>query len=107
MGYLICDKCGGYYALQYGEFPEDFSGKCDCGGKLIYSESLETSVKDFNDSITKITCLTVELKILETENFVNLVRDFLNPLKPHQILLESLKVLQENLLKIKQKNESK
>lgn len=41
MGYLICVNCGGYYELQEGEKPEDFINECECGGKLIYSESLE------------------------------------------------------------------
>jgi len=34
-GYLVCDKCGGYYVLQPGESPDDFS-VCQCGGKLEY-----------------------------------------------------------------------
>lgn len=38
MGYLICDKCGGQYELKDGESPDDFD-KCECGGKLNYSES--------------------------------------------------------------------
>lgn len=33
MGYLVCEKCGGYYEFQKGEFPEDFES-CQCGGKL-------------------------------------------------------------------------
>jgi len=37
-GYLICDKCGGYYKLQSGESPDDFSRECECGGKLAYKE---------------------------------------------------------------------
>ncbi len=41
MGYLICDKCGGYYELQPGEKPEDFSNECECGGELFYSDILE------------------------------------------------------------------
>lgn len=32
--FLVCDKCGGYYELQSGESPEDFSLECDCGGHL-------------------------------------------------------------------------
>lgn len=32
--FLVCDKCGGYYELQNGESPEDFSDECDCGGHL-------------------------------------------------------------------------
>lgn len=36
MGYLVCDKCGGYYKLQPGESPENFGDQCECGGKLNY-----------------------------------------------------------------------
>ena len=32
--FLVCDKCGGYYELQKGESPEDFSDECECGGHL-------------------------------------------------------------------------
>ncbi len=41
MGYLICDKCNGYYELQEGESESDFSDECECGGKVRYVESLE------------------------------------------------------------------
>ena len=40
MGYLICDECAGYYQLQEGEYPEDFSS-CQCGGHLEYVEEIE------------------------------------------------------------------
>lgn len=40
MGYLICSKCGGYYQLQEGEYPEDF-GRCQCGGNLQYEEEIK------------------------------------------------------------------
>ncbi|MBI4814546.1 MAG: hypothetical protein HY802_09875 [Methanobacterium sp.] len=43
MTYLICEKCGGYYELQEGEKAEDFSDECECGGKLVYTESLSGS----------------------------------------------------------------
>jgi hypothetical protein len=46
MGYLVCEKCGGYYELQDGESPNDFSDKCECGGNLVYSESLKSTEKD-------------------------------------------------------------
>lgn len=36
-GYLICDRCDGYYELRDGERPEDFD-RCQCGGKLEYAE---------------------------------------------------------------------
>jgi len=35
--FLVCDKCGGYYELQKGESPDDFSQECDCGGNLKYT----------------------------------------------------------------------
>lgn len=35
-GYLICQKCKGYYKLQPGESPEDFTDVCACGGKLSH-----------------------------------------------------------------------
>ncbi|NYB52362.1 MAG: hypothetical protein HVN35_07395 [Methanobacteriaceae archaeon] len=40
MGYLICNRCGGYYELQDDESPEDFES-CRCGGQLFYSETLD------------------------------------------------------------------
>jgi hypothetical protein len=43
MSYLVCDTCKCYYELQTGELPTDFSDKCDCGGKLKYLETLESS----------------------------------------------------------------
>ena len=39
MGYLVCEKCGGYYKLQKEESPEYFEN-CQCGGKLVYVDSL-------------------------------------------------------------------
>ena len=33
---LICQNCGGYYELEKGESPNDFSDECECGGKLKY-----------------------------------------------------------------------
>ncbi len=40
MGYLFCEKCGGYYELQKGENIDDFWG-CECGGKFEYYETLD------------------------------------------------------------------
>lgn len=40
MGYLICEKCKGYYELQQGESPEDFD-RCQCGGDLDYVEDID------------------------------------------------------------------
>jgi hypothetical protein len=48
MGYLICEKCGGYYELQKGESLSDFDC-CQCGGKLEYYEgSLQEKILDNN-----------------------------------------------------------
>jgi ribosomal protein L40E len=41
-GYLLCEKCGGYYELEPGESPDDFAGDCDCGGKLTHTKTIET-----------------------------------------------------------------
>ena len=38
-GYLVCEKCGGYYKLQEGESPDDFEN-CQCGGRLRYYENI-------------------------------------------------------------------
>ena len=40
LGYLKCEKCGGYYELKEGESPEDFE-ECECGGKLKYYDSFD------------------------------------------------------------------
>ena len=51
MGYLICDKCGGYYELQPGESPDDFTDECGCGGNLEYTTTsdIEDSISDYED----------------------------------------------------------
>ena len=38
-GYLICDKCRGYYKLEEGESLDDFES-CECGGNLKFTEEL-------------------------------------------------------------------
>lgn len=40
-GYLVCQKCAGYYKLKKGESPDDFSDTCECGGKLLFKTSLK------------------------------------------------------------------
>lgn len=48
MGYLICEKCGGYYELQKGESLSDFDC-CQCGGKLkYYEDSVQEKIFDNN-----------------------------------------------------------
>ena len=49
MGYLICDKCGGYYELSVGETPDDFSDQCECGGTLKFTKE-KTEKMEYNTS---------------------------------------------------------
>ena len=54
--YLVCNKCGGYYELQPGESPKDFSLECECGGHLVQSTSnsltsYEDEYKDYGTAI--------------------------------------------------------
>ena len=39
-GFLVCDKCDGYYELQPDESPNDFSGECECGGRLKHQQNV-------------------------------------------------------------------
>ncbi len=49
LGFLKCEKCGGYYELKEGEAIDDFEG-CSCGGKFKYVKSIDglESVKDLD-----------------------------------------------------------
>jgi ribosomal protein L40E len=40
LGFLKCEKCGGYYQLKKGESIEDFEG-CQCGGSLSYVNNID------------------------------------------------------------------
>ena len=55
-GYLVCEECGGYYELQPGELPTDFTNKCECGGKLKYLETLESSDKNIEEMTATTIC---------------------------------------------------
>ena len=46
MGYLICNRCEGYYELQPGESSEDFILKCNCGGFLKFCNRLDDNSND-------------------------------------------------------------
>jgi hypothetical protein len=39
-GYLVCDKCKSHYKLESGESADDFEDICECGGHLVYKESI-------------------------------------------------------------------
>lgn len=45
-GYLVCEKCNQYYKLLPGESPEDFTDKCECGGKLEHYEDINWLLKE-------------------------------------------------------------
>jgi hypothetical protein len=59
MGYLICEKCEGYYELQEGESQEDFE-QCHCGGKLKYSDSLHDAYVKPSENTGKVSTETVK-----------------------------------------------
>jgi hypothetical protein len=56
MGYLFCDKCGGYYKLQEGESEEDFD-TCQCGGKLRYVDNLDEYINNRKDLTENATII--------------------------------------------------
>lgn len=55
MGYLICEKCGGYYELAEGESPGEFEA-CTCGGNLSYVESIQKENKKPKHAIKCTIC---------------------------------------------------
>lgn len=67
MGYLICEKCRGYYELQEGESPEEFD-KCLCGGKLRYVENLNENKQGNNT--TEKNKLVKDDKIGDEDEYV-------------------------------------
>ena len=60
MSYLVCEECGKCYELDEGKSSFSYE-KCDCGGKLTYTDSLN-EIKNNHHSInksiinSKITC---------------------------------------------------
>ena len=62
MPYLICEKCGGYYHLKDDDSPKEFD-RCRCGGKLVYSEHLDSeppaSRKKLYVTLSLILILTI------------------------------------------------
>jgi len=43
-GYLVCNKCRGYYKLKDNELPTDFA-ECECGNILEFIENNDYSLK--------------------------------------------------------------
>ena len=55
MGYLICQKCGGYYKLAEGESKDDFVS-CECYGSLTYVDSIDEYLEEnhkFNKDLSE------------------------------------------------------
>jgi hypothetical protein len=66
MGFLICDKCKGYYELQPGESLEDFSDQCECGGTLKYTRENPEKIKDNTGKQVKLEWKPIIYGILLT-----------------------------------------
>ncbi|OPX58012.1 MAG: hypothetical protein A4E25_01881 [Methanobacterium sp. PtaB.Bin024] len=54
-GFLVCEKCGGYYELQPGESQEDFVA-CECGGDLKHTKTFNIPSEATEDDQETITC---------------------------------------------------
>lgn len=52
MGYLVCEKCQGYYKLKKGEAIDNFEG-CQCGGNFKYVGNFD-ELKSFIDNQSEI-----------------------------------------------------
>lgn len=73
MSYLICTNCGGYYQLQPGESPKDFS-ECQCGGKLKYTDEINV-IKKYKGKLPSITSLathTPDDNVSKDKKFFNM-----------------------------------
>lgn len=50
MSYLVCEQCGKYYELNEGKSSFSYA-KCECGGKLTYTNNLNgTNIKDISNN---------------------------------------------------------
>lgn len=78
MGYLKCDKCGGYYELKPGESLSDFE-KCQCGGKLQYVENKDYKIEDPVKTENKEDSLKIKVLGLGVGSIVMLVPYMLFP----------------------------
>ncbi|MGP8190244.1 MAG: DUF5518 domain-containing protein [Methanobacterium sp.] len=68
MGYIICEKCGGYYELKEGEAINDFQS-CECGGKLKYVKNLD-ALNSESDKLKKMSkCQFCGTENLEDDEF--------------------------------------
>jgi len=66
MGYLICDKCKGYYKLKEGESIDDFDN-CQCGGKLRYIDNIDEYLNDEQNITQYSNSKEAPLNVNETD----------------------------------------
>ncbi len=79
MGYLVCNKCGGYYMLRAGESPDDFKSKCECGGRLEYFKRLsdplnksQTSSRESSDKTWNKYFIPLMLIMVGIESIISI-----------------------------------
>lgn len=95
MGYLICEKCGGYYGLQEGESPEDFEN-CQCGGSLKHVDSIEKYLDEGKYLTKNTTCLNCGA---ETPAYGNFCMNYEKTLKTVQNQINQIKQFKTRLNK--------
>ena len=67
MSYLICEECGKYYELDEGKSSFSYE-KCQCGGKLTYTDKLNGKSSNVPFQNSKITCSSCGVKNPEGSN---------------------------------------
>ena len=86
MGYLICNKCGGYYELKKDESIDDFDF-CECGGKFTYVEEIEGLKKS---SVIMIKCPSCGNNNPEDAKYCLSCGEYMKPIKGRGNLLDFL-----------------
>ena len=76
--YIVCENCGGYYALKKGESLDDFEA-CRCGGELKYAKKYfklneKKRTKIFSNSFLLVIILALSAVIAVIFNSISGVR---------------------------------
>jgi len=66
-GYLVCERCAGYYELQEGDSLDDFES-CQCGGKLKYHHSLNDESNELKPGETVLCPLCLSINPVNIKN---------------------------------------
>lgn len=73
-GYLFCRKCKGYYHLQGDETREDFLS-CECGGELVFYETLPGESQNYDSKDKQNYDSTEEIDdFVEMEQLLTLIK---------------------------------